>query len=58
MLRIAFENMPFLPEEGRLQASRRACSRTKKGVFLKHEEGVLCSKGAKFLDIKTIGMRR
>jgi len=33
--------MPFLLEEGRLQASRRACSRTEKGVFLEHEGQVL-----------------
>ena len=27
-LRIAFENMPFLFQEGRFQCARRACSRT------------------------------
>ncbi|SNR95081.1 hypothetical protein SAMN06265364_12232 [Prevotella jejuni] len=28
--------MLFLPQEGRLQHARRACSRTKKGLFLYH----------------------
>jgi len=34
MLRIAFKNMPFLPQEGHVLDARRACSRTQKGVFL------------------------
>ena len=36
MLRIEYETMPFLLQEGRLQRARGACSRTKKGLFSAH----------------------
>ena len=32
-LYVAFENMPFLPQEGRVLHARRACSRMKKRLF-------------------------
>ena len=41
VLQIALENMPFLPQEGPLLRARRACSRTKKGVFFNHEDRVV-----------------
>ncbi len=37
MLRIRIENMPFLPQEGRLQRARRTCSRMLKGLLLSVE---------------------
>jgi len=40
-LQIALKNMPFLPQEGPLLRARRACSRTKKGVFFNHEDRVV-----------------
>ena len=41
VLQIAFKNMPFLTQEGPLLRARRACSRTKKGVFFNHEDRVV-----------------
>ena len=41
VLQIALKNMPFLPQEGPLLRARRACSRTKKGVFFNHEDRVV-----------------
>ena len=41
VLQIALKNMPFLPQEGPLLRSRRACSRMKKGVFFNHEDRVV-----------------
>ena len=34
MLRLVFDNMLFLLQEGRLQHARKACSRMKKSIFL------------------------
>ena len=36
-LHVAFENMPFLPQEGRVLEWRRACSWMEKGVFCVQE---------------------
>jgi len=41
VLQIALKNMPFLAQEGPLLRARRACSRTKKGVFFNHEDRVV-----------------
>ena len=41
MLQVAFENMPFLPQERRVLEWRRACSRMEKGMFLNGEGHVL-----------------
>ena len=40
VLQTALKNMLFLPQEGPLLRARRACSRTKKGVFFNHEDRV------------------
>ena len=47
------ENMPFLPQEGRLQRARRACSRMMKGVLLFQARPFLEKRGAwqlKYID--------
>ena len=54
VLRIALKKTPFLPQEGRLLHARRACSRTKKGVFSNGEGRVLEHRRAKKND-KGIG---
>ena len=41
MLYVAFENTPFLPQEGRVLGWRRACSRMEKGMVLNEEGHVL-----------------
>ena len=45
------ENMPFLPQEGRLQRARRACSRTLKGVLLSVEGHGQGERGTKIVYI-------
>ena len=54
VLRIALKKTPFLPQEGRLLHARRACSRTKKGVFLLYTRPFLKKRreqSIKYLDI-------
>ena len=41
MLYVEFENMPFLPQEGRVLRARKACSRMEKGMVLNEEGHVL-----------------
>ena len=53
-LRIAFENMPFLLQEGRFQCARGACIRTQKGLFLLQAQLILdCRReqSVKYIDI-------
>ena len=49
-LQTAFENMPFLPQEGPPLAPRRACSQTEKGMFCHVKEYILRTWGAKKVD--------
>ena len=53
VLCLAFENMPFLLQEGRLQRARRACSRMMKGILLFQARPFLGERGVwqlKYID--------
>ena len=50
VLRIALKKTPFLPQEGRLQHARKACSRTKKGMVCYVKEHGLYARGTKNVD--------
>ena len=49
-LYVAFENMPFLPQEGRVLEWRKACSWMEKGMVLNEEGHVLPWWQAKIID--------
>ena len=58
-LHAAFENTPFLPQEGHVLDWRKACSRMKKGMFLNEEGHVLLWWQAKIIDkwVRRLGER-
>ena len=58
-LYVAFENMPFLPQEGRVLEWRKACSWMEKGMFLNEEGHVLPWWQAKIIDkrVRRLGER-